>query len=572
MAWCLAGNFLQTVLLLPIPLLQCWVIDRLLTFTRQGPAGPEDRAQMLSVITLSLAGTIACFALRTLVAWKCSAAMSRVSLEVVRTLTDLLHRKLQRLPVSYYDRAQTGRLMARITSDVGTLLIFLNSASIGLICDLILALGIAGVLLWIEWRLALVSFLVMPLYLLNYHVFAARTHDLCARAQKQVAAIYALLSEKISAVRVVRAFTNEESEIADFNDCLDIFRDLSWDRLRTGAWQGAAAVLISGLGTVVVLALGAWMVGQEQLGIGAIVAFYALLTQLYNPMVRLTQFQGTMAATGVALERMREVLEEPELMSDLPDAIPVVRPRGEIALENVSFAYHPAGPRVLEEIDLTVKPAMKVGILGASGAGKSTLLALIPRIYEVPPGAGRILLDGYDVRKLRLADLRRAVVLVPQQAQLFEGTILSNLLYARPKAPTPLVQRVLEVTELADMVADLPQGWDTPVGERGVTLSGGQRQRLALARALITEPSVLLLDDCTSALDAETEARIGAALADFLPGRTCFWVSHKVSSVRHADRIIVLENGRIAEQGTHQELLTRGGIYAGTASLQIRPL
>jgi ABC-type multidrug transport system fused ATPase/permease subunit len=602
-ALCLAGTFLQSVLLLPIPLLQCWVIDQLLVLVQQRSAHAIEETRGLPVIIWAFLGTVACFALRSALCWKGSADMSRVSLETVRTVTDKLHRKFQHLPVSYYDRAQTGRLMARITSDVGTLLIFLGSASIQLVCDLILAIGIAAALLWLEWRLALVSFLVLPLHLINYRLAAPRTHQLCVRAQQEVAALYALLSERISAVRVVRSFTNEQAEIAELGERVDVYRSLSWAQLRTGAWQGAWAVTISGIGTLAALSLGAWLVGEGKLGIGALVAFYTLLTQLYGPLVRLTQFQGTMAATRVALERIQEVLDEPEPVDewrlatgDWRESNEVVRavrcvqedaaegreakvdlgavhrgttnPGSAISFRNVSFAYHGADHFVLEGIHLDAEPGMKIGILGASGAGKSTLLALIPRIYELGMAQGQILLDGCDIRKTPLADLRRAVVLVPQQALLFEGTIFSNLLYARPKAPPSLVDRVLEVTELADLAASLPRGLETPVGERGFTLSSGQRQRLALARALITEPAVLLLDDCTSALDAETEARIVAALEKFLPGHTWFIVSHKVSTLRHADRIVLLEKGRIIEQGSEAELLALGGGYASLAQSQ----
>jgi ABC-type multidrug transport system fused ATPase/permease subunit len=335
---CLLGTLLQSVLLLPIPLLQCWVIDRLLALSKQEPVTTELQADALHAIFIALAGTVACFVVRTGLAWNGSAAMSRVSLEVVRTLTTVLHRKFQQLPLAYFDRAQTGRLMARITSDVGTLLIFLNSASIQLICDLVLALGIAGTLIWIDGRLAIVSFLVLPLYLVNYRWFAARTHLHCVQAQNQEASIYALLSEKLSAVRVVRSFTNEEAEMAELNNRLNNYRNLSWDKLRTGAWQGATATLISGLGTLTALALGTWLVGAGQLGIGSIFAFYALLTQLYNPIVRLTQFQGTLAATRVALERIQEVLEEQELLVETTTERILTRPRGGIVFDDVSFA------------------------------------------------------------------------------------------------------------------------------------------------------------------------------------------------------------------------------------------
>jgi ABC-type multidrug transport system fused ATPase/permease subunit len=563
----LAGMFLQSLLLLPIPLLQGAVVDRLV----RPPADPAALG-LPGLIVAAFAGSVACLLARALLSWRVSVAMTRVSLEVVRELTDAMHRKLQRLPLAFYDREQTGRLMSRLTSDVGTLLLFLNGSSLQLASDLVIAAGISATLVWLSWPLALVALLAVPAYAVNHRLFAARTRDLARRVRTQFAAVYALLSERVSAVRVVRSFVREGAEVAELDARLDEHRDLGVSGLRVGAWQGAAALAISGAGTVAVLAVGILLASRGSLSLGSLLAFYALLARLYNPIVRLTQFHGTAAGTHAAVERIAEVLDEPETQADRPDAHPIERPRGALAFHDVSFAYALGGPLVLDRVSLEIAPGTRVGILGPSGSGKSTLLALAPRLYELPEGRGTVTLDGRDVRGLRLADLRRAVCLVPQQAALFEGTIRSNLTYARPAATEAEVRKALEVTDLAGLIDGLPSGLDTPVGERGVSLSGGQRQRLALARALVADPAVLLLDDCTSALDAETEARIQAALDDFLPGRTCLIVSHKVASVRGADRIIVLDGGRVVEQGTHDELIGLHGAYAAAYAEQTRIL
>lgn len=537
----LAGMFLGSLFLLPVSLVQGWMLDRLLDGMQHDPSA----ATNLILGTLGI--VLVCHLSRMLLVWRGQAIMNRVSLEVVRELTDALHRKFQRLPLAYFDGEQTGQLMARITSDVGSLMIFLGSGSLQLASDLVLALGIAGVLLWLRWQLALVCFVVVPLYAITHQLFAARFRILSERLRAQIGAVYALLSERISAVRVVRSFAREEAELRQLDERIDAHRDLSRAGLWTGAWQAALSAFITGAGTVAVLVAGIFFIRTGQLSVGDLLAFCALAAQLYNPLVRLVQFQGGAAATRVAIERMMEVLEAPETLRDRPDAQPIPAPHGRLVFDNVSFRFQSSGPKVLDGINLTVEPGMTVGVLGASGSGKSTLLLLPPRLYDVDEG--RILLDGRDVRELRQADLRQAVVVVPQQAVLFEGTLRSNLLYAAPAASAASIRRVLEALDLDVLVESLPLGLETRVGERGYSLSGGQRQRLALARALLAQPQVLLLDDCTSALDAETEARVQAALNDLLPGRTKIIVSHKAASLRNVEWVVVLEGGRIVRQG-----------------------
>jgi ABC-type multidrug transport system fused ATPase/permease subunit len=567
------GLLVQSVLLLPIPLLQGWVVDQLVAYSQAAGgltrmAGPS-RSAVAWGIGLALIGTIGLYGLRTALAWQITATMGRISQEVVVALRGALHRKLMRLPLAYFDAQQTGRLMARVTSDVGSILTFIRSGTLQLLNDLILSAAITVLLGWLEWRLALVALVAVPLYALNQRAFFGTLRRLSDEIRAQVAALYALLSERVSAVRMVRSFAKEEDELRELDERIDHHRALSWANTRAAATLGALATLISGLGTVVVIAYGIVLVGRGLLTIGELLAIYALVGQLYQPIVRLTQFQSTALATQVSVSRLYEIFEEPEPVRDRPDAMSMVNPRGAIEFRHVSFAYSPDGPLVLKDLSLRIEPGTRLGVLGSSGAGKSTLLALIPRLYDIPEptapspkSSGEICFDGHDVRSLKLAELRRAVALVPQQALLFEGTIRSNLLYANPEATEIQMREALCVADLADTVDSLPGGLDTPVGERGYSLSGGQRQRLALARAIVAQPCVLLLDDCTSALDAETESRIQQSLDRHLPGRTCVMVSHKVASVRRADRILVLESGRIIEHGTHADLLARGGLYA----------
>jgi len=324
-------------------------------------------------------------------------------------------------------------------------------------------------------------------------------------------------------------------------------------------------MIIGGLGTLIALACGAWFVNNNQMSVGDLLAFYTLLAQLHHPLLRLTQFHATFAGTRVAVERIAESLEEPEWHANADSTL--IAPSGQLEFCAVSFRYHPGGPPVLCDIRFSVRPGMKVAILGDSGAGKSTLLALIPRLYDARDGSIRI--DGKDIRRLRLSDLRRAALLVPQHSPLFLGTLRSNLIYGRPNAGELELKGALQMAALDDFVAGLPLGLETPVGDRGTTLSGGQRQRLALARAIISNPSILLLDDSTSALDAQTEAAVLRGLRATRPECTCLHATHRVLTALDCDWVIMLDRGRIVEQGHPDQLLEASGpfrrLYDGQA-------
>jgi ABC-type multidrug transport system fused ATPase/permease subunit len=538
-AFALILMWAQSLLLLPLPWLQGWIIDQL----RQDVTD-QAHAALLQQIALICALSVACLVVRMALSWLSGSIMNRVSLDFVRTLTDSLHRKLQRLPLAFFDRHNTGDLMARLTNDVGTLLIFLNSSSLQLVADLVLAVGIVGGLVFLSWPLAAISFLALPLFLWNHRRFAKTVWRLSRAVQEKTADIYSLLSERISGVRTIRAFGTERAEVAFFRQRLDEHSQQSHKNLNAASLQSFSASAISGLSTVALVISGAMFVQRGAHTTGRAVAFLTYLGLLYQPLVRLTQFYGGISATLAAVDRITELLAQPE------PAIPRRRLfrhhlRGELRIQNVSFRYRDSAPLVLRQIDLTIEPGMTVGLWGPSGSGKSTLLSLLPRLYGLAPDQGRILLDGRDTRTIHPSDLRRNVILIPQHARLFEGTIRYNLTYGARDVNSRLIWRALEAVDLAELVNSLPAGLETVVGERGATLSGGQRQRLALARGLIARPPVLLLDDSTSALDARTEAYVGDQIAEFCPHQTRIVVSHKRETLRQADSVVVIDHGRV---------------------------
>ena len=554
----IGGLLLQALLALPLPLVQGHILERILA----GSAAAELRT-LLGITLLVILVLLA----RALIGWWIGVVMTRVSLEVVKDLTSRLHRKVQRLSLAFLDRHQTGGLMARLTSDVGTLMIFLNTGTLQLVSDLVLACGIAVVLLWLNAPLGLVALTVVPLAAIGQVAFRGPLRRQSQDAHEQFSSLYALLAERLPALRVVRTFGQEKVELQRLHEVQDQYAGVCRRRLRTTALQAAAALFIAGLGTSAVVIGGAWFMASGRLSPGALVAFYALTALLYAPIVRLAQFQASMAGTRVAAERMLELLDEPESPRP-PVCLPRAEVRGAIEIEDVSFQYSANGRTVLDEISLRVEPGCTLGIVGPSGAGKSTLLALIANLYD--PTSGVISIDEADVCRWPRGDLRRAVALVPQRPILFEGTIRSNLLYAAPDVSVSRLWEVLDAVELGEMVRRRPEGLDAPLGPGGRGLSGGQRQRLALARAVLTHPSILLLDDCTSALDAVTEAKVWLNLASLLPGVTRVVVSHKTNTVRDADEIVVMQAGRVTERGTHEELVGRDGDYAELARLTRR--
>lgn len=472
---------------------------------------------------------------------------------------DLFDRLLA-LDLSYHDRARVGQLMTRVTDDTEQVRQFTATAVAEFVNITVLLVGAGVVLVRIDPLLAAVALAGLPV-LAGLAVGAARAlRPRFLAVQQATGGLTARLQESLAQIRVVQAFSAEERTAAAYeaeNEVL-LGRRLGVARVFTSVFPLMGLVLA--LATAAVLLLGGQRVIDGQLTIGTLVAVQSYILLLGMPVRRLGFLLNLAARASASAGRVYELLDRQPQLTDDPHPAPLGQPAGLLAWEGVDFAYDPDGAPLLRDVTLAIQPGEHVAVVGRSGSGKTTLVQLLPRLYD--PTRGRVTVGGTDVRRVRRADLRSAVGYVEQQAFLFSATVADNVAFARPDAAREEIEEACRIAGAHEFVAALPDGYDTLVGERGVTLSGGQRQRLALARALLTRPAVLVLDDAVSAVDAGTEARIRAALSAGSSGTTIVSVAQRLSTILSADRIVVLDGGRIVEQGTHPELLAAGGVYA----------
>ena len=480
-----------------------------------------------------------------------------LSQRVCFDLRNRIFNQYQRLSFAYHDRSQTGQLMSRATSDVEQIRFFVSQGLINGALMLLTFVAVLVVLLLINWKLALLSLATMPVLFVIAVLFARQLRPMFSRVQQETAQLSTVLQEDLSGMRVVRAFAQEDQETAKFLYSSDRLAVATSKTMELFAMRNPLLQFIAGIGTTAVIWYGGLQVIDSTISLGTMVEFSAYLMMLQRPIRMLGMTINTYARAVAAGERIFEILDTQSEIEEKPDAIDMASVAGNVKFESVS--YGASGLPVLEDITIEAKAGEVIGIVGSTGSGKSTIINLLPRFYDVT--GGRITLDGYDIRDLTFRALRQHIGLVAQETFLFAAPIRENISYGRPDATEEGIIAAAKAAQAHDFIMQIPDGYDTHVGERGVTLSGGQKQRIAIARALLLDPRVLVLDESTSAVDTRTEAALQVALKELMRGRTTFIVAQRISSVREAQEIVVLHEGQIVQRGTHGELVTQDGLY-----------
>lgn len=491
----------------------------------------------------------------------------RASQNVAFDLRNLIFNKLSSLSFSYHDQQQTGQLMTRVTSDVDVLRQFIGGGLLQLIGSLIVLIAAAAVLLSMNWQLALIELACIPIIFVFLGFFIARVRPLFSKAQARLGALTAILQENLAGIRVVRSFAREPYESTRYREANQLLMDINIQASKSISVTFPLLFLIVNIATVLVVLVGGIQVINQQLSLGDLVAFNSYLAALLQPVFQFGFLAASISRSGASAERIFEVLDAESEVKDKPTAKPLPAIRGRVEFKAASFKFAGAERPTLSEVSFVVEPGQTVAILGRTGSGKSSIINLIPRFYDVRSGSVQI--DGHDVRDVTLNSLRSQIGIVLQDTVLFSGSIRENLAYGKTDASDDEIIAAAKAAQAHDFIMAFPDGYATIIGERGVGLSGGQKQRIAIARTLLLKPAILIFDDSTSSVDAETEYQIQQALDELMTGRTSFVIAQRISTVRNADLILLLDNGKLVAQGKHEDLLRDNHLYGEILDSQV---
>jgi ATP-binding cassette, subfamily B, bacterial len=514
---------------------------------------------VLAVIVIALFGAISSYFEKYLT--------TSVGQWVMHDLRRVVYSHIQRLSLAFHDRKRTGDLISRVTSDIDAVQSFISTVLLGILVNILTLLGMMLVMLYLNWAFTVIALLVAPaLFFVVYH-YTHRIKRASRAMRRQEGEVVNVLEEVLSSIRVVKAFAREDYEQKRFERESRESVELALEARNFKAKLPPIVEIIVAAGTCLVLWYGARLVLAGELTSGELLVFLLYLGKMYKPMRELSKMTDTISKAQVGWERIREVLENETQVRDLPGAKHAPRFKGEIEFDQVSFAYE-GGPPVITELSLHIEPGQLAALVGPTGAGKTTIVSLLPRFYEA--NSGQIKIDGTDIRKYKQKSLREQISFVLQETLLFRATVAENIAYGKPNATHAEIVRAAKLANADEFIDRMEDGYDTMVGERGVTLSGGQRQRITIARAIIRDSPILILDEPSAGLDAESEKLVFDALGNLMEGKTSIVIAHRLATVRRADIIFVVDGGIVVEQGTHEELIAQGGLYSRLYELQFK--
>ncbi|HEY6404253.1 MAG TPA: ABC transporter ATP-binding protein [Blastocatellia bacterium] len=521
----------------------------------------------LAIIYFAAISTVVVAAVGAVASFTQNYLTTKIGQMVMLDLRQTLYHHIQRLSLSFYDRAKIGDLISRVTTDVDAIQNFVSTALLGIVVNTLTLVGMLGVMFYFNWRFTLIALSVAPILFLQVYTLTRRIKQATRAVRKKESEIVSVVAETLSSIRVVKAFAREDYEEKRLEKETLESIEMALRARSIKARLAPIVDVIVAIGTCVVLWYGARLAMQGQLTPGALVVFLLYLGKMYKPMRDLSKMTDTVSKAVIGAERIRELIRMEDRVRDLPHAQPAPRFRGMIEFDHVWFGYHETQP-VLKDVSLRVEPGQYVALVGPTGAGKSSIISLIPRFYD--PLAGRILIDGEDVRDFTLRSLREQISFVLQETVLFHAPIWQNIAYGKPDASRDEIIHAARLANAHEFIERTPEGYDTMVGERGVTLSGGQRQRIAIARAIIRNSPILILDEPTSGLDASSEKLVLEALGRLTADKTVIVITHHLETIIKADVIFTLKDGRIIERGAHHQLLALRGAYAHLYEDQFR--